>query len=96
MANIKSSIKRIRIGERNRLHNNHYRSSIKTLTKKFYQSLNKIPSINSDELQSQLNQVYSKIDKAVNKKILHKNTAARKKSILLNKLKSVSANRDNL
>nr|WDA98916.1 ribosomal protein S20 [Sciadococcus taiwanensis] len=87
VANIKSAVKRIRVGERNRLFNKNYNSSIKTLSKKYYQSLSKTSVKNVDEIQRQLNQLYSKIDKAVNKKVWHKNKAARKKSLLIQKFK---------
>nr|WDA99129.1 ribosomal protein S20 [Gronococcus sybilensis] len=89
MANIKSAIKNIRVAERNRQQNNSYKSAIKTLSKKYYQSLKKFPAHDSVELQSQLSRVYSKIDKAVAKNVLPKNTAARKKSTLLRSYKKV-------
>ena len=73
---------------RNRIINKRYSTSTKSLTKLF---LNKIKSISNVEnnnsiseikLQAKeiLNKFYSMIDKAVKKGIVHKNTAARKKS----------------
>lgn len=94
MANIKSSIKRIDITKRNTLRNKQNLSKIKTFTKKYFLALEnykKIPNnITLNFLKVCLYLVFSKIDKATKLKILHKNTAARKKSSLhfsLNNLK---------
>jgi small subunit ribosomal protein S20 len=91
MANNKSSLKRIQISKRNRLRNRFYKSSVKTKIKNFLKQLeeyrvSKNPS-DKDNAKILLNAVYSKIDKACKKNILHKNTAARKKSQLALKLK---------
>jgi small subunit ribosomal protein S20 len=75
--------------KRNRLINRRYTSTIKTLSKLFTTKLKnlKTNSINSTESSSlkveTLNVVknlYSIIDKAVKKGVIHRNTAARKKS----------------
>lgn len=91
MANNKSAFKRIKINERNRLQNRFYKSSVRTTTKKFLKLLEdyKISQNPADKYQAQifLSSVYSIIDKACKKNILHKNTAARKKSQLALKLK---------
>lgn len=74
-----SVIKRIAVSERNRCRNKVYKSTIKTLTKKYLaEALKENSNIASDILAM----LYSKIDKAVKKGILHKNTGARKKSFL--------------
>jgi len=93
MANNKSSLKRIQISKRNRLRNRFYKSSIKTKIKKFLTKLEEYrvsqnPS-DKDNAKILLNAVYSIIDKACKKNIIHKNTAARKKSQLAIKLKIV-------
>ena len=95
MANIKSAIKRIDINERQRQANKVYRSNIKTFIKRYFLSLERYSQNPSEatlsEVFTSLSQVYSKIDKAMKKNILHKNSAARKKSHLrsqLNKLQS--------
>ena len=93
MANNKSAKKRILITERNRLQNRFYKTSVRTLTKMFLISLdtykiNKTPE-NRAEAQTLLNSVYSLIDKGSKKKVFHKNTAARKKSKLALRLKSI-------
>lgn len=74
--------------KRNRIINRRYTSTIKTLSKLF---LNKIKIINNEkteEVKIQLKietlglikNLYSIIDKAVKKGVIHKNNAARKKS----------------
>ena len=86
MANIKSSKKRILVAERNRLQNVAFKSSIKTAVKKV---LELAQGEDKDALNAALSSVYKLCDKAVVKGILHKNTAARKKSrltIAVNKL----------
>jgi small subunit ribosomal protein S20 len=86
MANNKSAKKRIEINKRNRLINRHYKSSVKTLIKMFFQSLeNYKTSLNPEEkekLQKILNSIYSLMDKGTKKNIFHKNAATRKKSKL--------------
>ena len=79
MANIKSSKKRVLIAERNRQRNVAFRSSIKTAVKKVLEL-----STGEDKvaLNTALSKVYQLCDKAVSKGVLHKNTAARKKSRL--------------
>ena len=91
MANSKSAKKRIFINKRNRLRNRFYKSSLKTLMKKFLKELNiSKESKNSNDkkkVQETFNSIYSLIDKATKKNILHKNNAARKKAQLIGYLK---------
>ena len=91
MANNKSALKRIQINKRNRLQNRFYKSSYRTLIKKFLLQLENYRTSKNpdDKVQAQilLSLVYSLIDKACKKNIIHKNTAARKKSQLALKLK---------
>ena len=79
MANIKSAKKRVLTAEKNRLRNVAWKSSIKTATKKALELAN---GDDKEALNSALSKVYQLCDKAVVKGILHKNTAARKKSRL--------------
>ena len=86
MANIKSSKKRVLIAERNRQRNVAVKSEIKTAIKK---ALVAAQAKDSEAVSSALSAVYKLCDKAVGKGILHKNTAARKKSrltVAVNKL----------
>ena len=86
MANIKSAIKRIYVTKRNNLRNKQYSSNVKTFTKKYLISLDTYKTdtngINFETVMKNLNILYSKIDKATKANVLHKNTAARKKSAL--------------
>ena len=79
MPNHKSSEKRVRQNEKRRAVNRSNRSDLRTQIKKLRTAL-----AASDKNQSQdlLTPTVSAIDKAVNKGILHKNTAARYKSRL--------------
>lgn len=92
MANIKSAIKRVAIAERNRLENKAYKSAVKTLTKRYLVAVDAHaanPSAETEqEVKQRLSAAVSKIDKAVKRGVLHKNTGARKKSRLSRVLKS--------
>lgn len=79
MANIKSAKKRVLIAEANRQRNTAFKSAIKTAVKKV---LTLAEGDDKDALNSALSKAYQLCDKAVSKGILHKNTAARKKSRL--------------
>lgn len=91
MANNQSAEKRIQINERNRLRNRFYKSSVRTLIKKFFKDLEVYKvSQNPEEkekLQKVLSSVYSLIDKGTKKHVFHKNAAARKKAKLAAYLK---------
>ena len=93
MANNKSAKKRILITERNRLQNRFYKTSVRTLTKMFLNSLDVYRTDktleNKEKAQTLLNSVYSLIDKGTKKNIFHKNTAARKKAKLALRLKAI-------
>ncbi len=92
MANSKSAKKRIEVNKRNRLRNRFYKSSVRTLIKVFFKSLEvyKISKDTKDKenLQKTLNSIYSLIDKGTKKNVFHKNTAARKKAKLASYLKA--------
>ena len=79
MANIKSAKKRVLITQRNTERNTAFKTSIKTAIKKV---LACAASDDKSELNALLSKVYQLCDKAAGKGILHKNTAARKKSRL--------------
>jgi small subunit ribosomal protein S20 len=92
MANNKSAKKRILISKRNTLQNRFYKSSVRTLTKRFLKDLEtyKTSQDSTDKKKAQilLNSIYSLIDKGSKKNIYHKNTAARKKAKLAALLKN--------
>ena len=87
MANIKSSKKRILIGKRNRLQNQFYKSSVKTLSKLFVKDIQVYTQSqtleNKVKAKNRLNRIYKLLDKGTKRKVFHKNTAARKKAKLI-------------
>jgi len=84
VANIKGQIKRNRQNEKRRVKNKGVRSEINSRVKSV------ITNAESGTTESEdLKLAIKKIDKAVAKKILHKNTAARKKSRLVKRLNSI-------
>jgi len=88
MANIKSAKKRVLTAQRNEDRNVAFKSSIKTAVKK---ALTLAAGEDKEALNQALSKVYQLCDKAVSKGILHKNTAARKKSrltVAINKLQT--------
>ncbi len=87
MANIKSAKKRVLIAEANRQRNVAFKTSIKTAVKK---ALALATSEDKEALNASIAKVYQLCDKAVSKGILHKNTAARKKSRLVLAIKKLA------
>lgn len=94
MANIKSAIKRIRTTKRNTLENKRYSTMVKTSVKNFHSSVKNYqdnPDPSSLKVVSDsLSIAFSKIDKAAKKRVLHKGTAARKKSRLMANFKKLA------
>ena len=88
MPNIKSAKKRVLVTETKTLQNKSFRSAMKTSIKKYQAAL----AEGNKELASKTYlDAVSMIDRAVNKGILHKNTAGRKKSALVNSLNKAKA-----
>ena len=86
MPNIKSAKKRVLVTETKTLRNQMIKSALKTYIKKFEAT---VEAGNREEAQSAFNLVVKKIDQAMAKGILKKNTAARRKSklaLMLNKM----------
>jgi len=86
MANTKSSKKRVRTSEKSRQVNRKYISSIKTLIKKYKNSIELYKGNPSSEnlkiISINLRNTFSTIDKACKRNIIHSNNAAHKKSKL--------------
>lgn len=76
MPNIKSAIKRVRITKKRTERNKAYKSALKTFIKN---ALN----AQGEQKEKAIKVAVKKLDQAVSKGILHKNTAARKKSALV-------------
>jgi small subunit ribosomal protein S20 len=80
--------KLVKQNKRNRMINRRYSSTIKSLSKLFLSKVKTSVGNLEEEEKSKVkaetvnivNKVYSIIDKAVKKGVIHKNTAARKKS----------------
>nr|YP_010851025.1 ribosomal protein S20 [Aphanocladia stichidiosa]WGH14036.1 ribosomal protein S20 [Aphanocladia stichidiosa] len=93
MPQTKSQLQNSKIILRNRNRNKKYKLSIKKAIKIYVFSLKNIlkdglnNQKNIDISKNNLSLVYKTIDKAVKKKILHKNTASRKKSKLANMIR---------
>jgi small subunit ribosomal protein S20 len=86
VANIKSQIKRNRQNEKHRIANLGTRSEMKTRIK----AAEKAAVDGADNAEAALTAAISRIDRAVNKGVLHKNTAARKKSRLVKRVAASS------
>ena len=97
MANNKSAKKRIKINKRNNIQNNSYKSLIKYYEKMHLKLIQEYKTSNqliageaiSENIKKNLTtsfaHVVSRIDRAAKKKVIHKNTAIRKKKKLFNK-----------
>lgn len=79
MANHKSARKRVRQNQKRNEINRSNRSKLRTQIKKLRAALGRNDKTGAEDL---LNPTVSVIDKAVNKGLIHKNTAARYKSRL--------------
>jgi small subunit ribosomal protein S20 len=88
MPNHKSAEKRVRQNENRRKINKNNRTALRTALKKFRAAVAAKDVTGSQEL---LPVTVSRIDKAVQKGILHKNAAARHKSRLTRKVNQASA-----
>ena len=88
MANHKSAIKKARQDEVRRLRNRMYKTRFKNVAKKVETALEEK---NKDAAKLALQEAISVIDKVVTKGVIHKNTAARKKSRLSIKVNALLA-----
>ncbi len=77
MANIKSQIKRNRQNEQARLRNKAVRSALKTSAKKVRGAAE-----SGEDVQGLVREATRSLDRAVSRGVLHKRTAARRKSRL--------------
>lgn len=83
MANTKSAKKAIKTQERRRVRNQMVKTRVRGTFKKANQA---VAANDSEQAAADVKVAISQIDKAVSKGIIHKNTAARKKSRLMKKL----------
>ena len=88
MANIKQQKKRIRLAEKQRLRNRHVKSGLKTLFKRLE---GQVAGKETDQAAETARFLTKRIDQAAAKGILHKNSAAHKKSRVAATLARLSA-----
>ena len=86
MANTKSAIKRMKQNEQRRQRNRAARSTIRSTVKAARTAL----TGKSPETQALVRDALRTLDRAVSRGVMHRNTAARKKSALARKLNSVA------
>ena len=84
MAHHKSALKRIDVAQRNAERNKYYKSTMKSQTKKVLASTKK------EEGLTRFTEAASLLDKMVSKGIIHRNTAANKKSRMMKYVNSLT------
>jgi small subunit ribosomal protein S20 len=84
MANHKSAIKRIRQDAKKRLRNRSYKSRLKSEIKKL------VATDSKQDAELQFRKVESLLDKLANKRIIHPNAAANRKSKLVRSIANLS------
>ena len=90
MANIKSQIKRNRQNEKRRLRNRTVRSEVNTRTKAALDAVEH----DDEDADETLRLAVKRIDKAAAKGVIHKNTAARRKSRLVREIERLRPEED--
>lgn len=88
MANIKSAIKRVKINDKKRALNQSQKSDMRTAIKKVESF---IEANDVENAKALLPETLRKIDKAVQKGIIHKNNGERNKTRLIKKMNSLGA-----
>jgi len=89
MPTIKSSKKRVKVAEKKEKINREWKNQLKNSIKQLEKTVDKG---NVEEAREQLVETTKIIDKCVNKNIIHKNNAARKKSRLTKMVNSLEEN----
>jgi len=82
-----SGIKDLRKNYKRHMHNLDIKTDLKKTVKKYLASVN---AKKKDEAQSNLKLVYKKLDKAIKRNILKKNTVSRRKSLYAKLLTSLT------
>jgi len=77
--NIKSAIKRVKTSGKKNAENKIKRSEMRTLIKNCREAISK----NAENKNELLIEAIKKVDKAASRKLIHKNTASRRKSQLM-------------
>ncbi len=89
MANSKSARKRVRTAERNRIRNKNAKSAIRTAIKRVHEAVTDAQG--ADTINERLSAAYGKIDGAILKGIMHKNSGSRYKSRLASAVNKAAA-----
>jgi len=87
MPNIKSAMKRVKVSKKKNLQNRIKKSELRTILRKFREAV----EAKSPEAENLLKLAIKKVDQAVSKNLIHKNTASRKKSQLQKAYNSMMA-----
>ncbi|WP_188453603.1 30S ribosomal protein S20 [Virgibacillus oceani] len=88
MANIKSAIKRVTVNNNNRVQNQSYKTDMRSQIKRVESF---VESKDIENAKAALATAAKKIDKAVQKGIIHENNGNRKKSRLAQKVNELGA-----
>ncbi|MCF0248354.1 MAG: 30S ribosomal protein S20 [Synergistes sp.] len=88
MPNKKSAKKRVLVAERNRIYNRFWKTRCKNSMKKLLEA---VEAKDIELAAKRLNEAQGVLDKAVVKGVVHRNTAARRKSLMASKVKALSA-----
>ncbi len=86
MANTRSAVKRMKQSERRRLRNRAIRSKVRSAVKSARMVADAKPAEGAADVASTVREAIRVLDKAVSQGVIHRNTAARKKSALARKL----------
>jgi small subunit ribosomal protein S20 len=89
MANHKSALKRNRQNQKRNALNRSHRSRLRTQLRKMETTLSS--NNNEEEVKKALSSTISALDKSVQKGVLHKNAASRRKSRLMSKANALLA-----
>lgn len=87
LPNKKSAKKRVLVTERNRIYNRFWKTRCKNAVKKVLEA---VEQKDTELATKRLNEAQGVLDKAVVKGVVHRNTAARRKSNIAAKVKSLS------
>jgi len=87
LPNIKSAVKRVELAKKRTMRNASIKSATRTAVKKFEVALEQNDAATT---ATSFKKAVVALDKAVSKGVLHKNTAARKKSQIAKKVNSLA------
>ncbi len=89
MPNIRSAKKRMRLEEKRRVRNHTIKSTVRTYVTKARNAITAAPA--EPQTEEAIREAIRNLDMAVNKGVLHRNNAARRKSRLMARLHAAQA-----